>query len=364
VTGAGRSARDAALDALMLPFDDGALAWPADPRRVAFLRARAGVALPAQAAHWQCEQGFRPAADALLASGLQLLPTLQQGAFDCVLALPPRQRQESRALLARALALLAPGGCLVAAQRNDEGARSMHDDLDRLVGGVQAASKHHCRVAWATRPNPAAGAGEKFAPADRHPDAALATAWLADDQPRALGSDGLLRRPGLFAWDRLDAGSALLIDALPADLHGRAADLGAGVGALSVALLRRCPAITTLDLFEAEARALELARANVQASSPDIPVGYHWHDVSRGLPDRFDTIVMNPPFHTGRAAEPALGLAFIAAASDALAPGGRLVLVANRQLPYETALAAGFASVRRLRDADGFKVVEARKATA
>ncbi len=352
MTVAGKAARDLALDALMLPFDTGALGWPADPRRVCFLRARAGAALPRDAAAWRCEQGFRPDADRLLAAGLQLVPTINNGNFDLALVLPPRQRQEARALLARAAGLLAPGGCLVAAQHNDEGARSMQDDLAHLLGGqVQALSKHHCRVAWATRGAQAV-------------DPALAAAWLAGDVPRPLGVDGLLRRPGVFAWDRLDPGSALLIDALSPDLAGRAADLGAGVGALSVELLRRCPGIVSLDLFEAEARALELARANVEALAPDIPVDYHWHDVARGVPGRFDLVVMNPPFHAGRAAEPSLGNAFIAAARAALVPGGRLLLVANRHLPYEAALDSGFASVRRLREAEGFKVVEARRATA
>ena len=352
MTVAGKAARDLALDTLLLPFDTGVLDWPADPRRVCFLRARAGEALPHDAAAWHCEQSFRSSADRLLAGGLQVVPTLTQGAFDFALVLPPRQRQESRALLARAAGLLAPAGCLVAAQRNDEGARSMQDDLAGLIGtGVQALSKHHCRVAW----------GRLSA---QGIDATQAAAWLSDDRPRALGVDGLLRRPGVFAWDRLDPGSALLIDCLPPDLAGRAADLGAGVGALSVELLHRCPGIVALDLFEAEARALELARANVDALSPDIPVAYHWHDVARGVPGRFDVIVMNPPFHAGRAAEPALGHAFIAAAASALAPGGRLLLVANRHLPYEAALGAGFASVRVLREADGFKVILARRAPA
>ena len=352
MTVAGNAALDPALDTLMLPFETAAVDWPSDPGRVCFLRARAGDALPGDARAWSCEQGFRPAADRLLDAGLQLVPTIVHGAFEMALVLPPRQRQESRALLARAAGLLAQGGCLVAAQHNDDGARSMQDDLSRLMGGqAQVLSKHHCRVVWAAR-----GA--------QGIDAALAAAWLADDQPRPLGVDGLLRRPGVFAWDRLDPGSALLIDALPTDLAGRAADLGAGVGALSVELLRRCPGIVSLDLFEAEARALELARANVDALAPDIPVGYHWHDVARGLRDRFDVIVMNPPFHAGRAPEPNLGIAFIAAAASALLPGGRLLLVANRHLPYEAALATGFATVRRLRAADGFKVIEARKAAA
>ena len=58
-----------------------------------------------------------------------------------------------------------------------------------------------------------------------------------------------------------------------------------------------------------------------------------------------DAVVMNPPFHTGRTAEPGLGQAFITAAARLLAPQGQLWMVANRHLPYETALGGQFAHV-------------------
>jgi 16S rRNA (guanine1207-N2)-methyltransferase len=171
-----------------------------------------------------------------------------------------------------------------------------------------------------------------------------------------------MTRPGVFSWDRIDRGSALLADALPDDLAGRVADFGAGIGVLSLALLRRNPEIASLDLYEAEARALELARANVDGCDPDIPVGYHWHDVARGVPAQYDAIACNPPFHLGRDPDPALGIAFIRAAAASLVPGGRLWLVANRRLPYEAALGEAFARVREVRAAEGFKVVEAVRA--
>ena len=75
----------------------------------------------------------------------------------------------------------------------------------------------------------------------------------------------------------------------------------------------------------------------------------------------YDFIVSNPPFHEDRAERPELGRAFIAAASAALRAGGRLLLVANRQLPYEAELTRGFASVRTLVERDGFKVIEATR---
>jgi 16S rRNA (guanine1207-N2)-methyltransferase len=68
---------------------------------------------------------------------------------------------------------------------------------------------------------------------------------------------------------------------------------------------------------------------------------------------------MNPPFHAGRASEPDIGKAFVRAASSALKPGGRLLMVANRKLPYEHTLAQAFRRVLPVADQDGFKVIEA-----
>ena len=90
-----------------------------------------------------------------------------------------------------------------------------------------------------------------------------------------------------------------------------------------------------------------------------VALDFLWHDVTEGLPRTYDAIVSNPPFHRGREARSDLGQAFIAAASAALRPGGRFWLVANRHLPYEAALRAGFAGVRTVADEAGYKVLEA-----
>ena len=92
---------DPALEALLLPFQRELLQWPAGG--TAFLRARCNPTLEQQAPlGLVCEQTFKPDADALSSAGL-LVTTCLEGRHALVLALPPRQRDEARALIARAL---------------------------------------------------------------------------------------------------------------------------------------------------------------------------------------------------------------------------------------------------------------------
>ena len=388
---------DRVLETLLLPLQQGQLAMPEG--QALFLRARATDVLRdlgLQAI--VCEQGFKPDADALLRAGFTLhtAPAAvaeddvdAAGRFARVLVLPPRQREEARALLARAVDSLAPGGVVLVAMANDEGARSGEADLARLVGPVGTLTKNKCRAYWSSA---CGGAGWQ-------PDAALLAQWRVLDALRPVGDaaaagaaspmgalpgDGrFVSRPGLFAWDRVDPATELLAAHVPADTTGRVADLGAGHGMLAALLLARCRRIKGIDLFEAELRALDAARINLArwARGADEPsegaatgqdaagderrvrIGYHWHDVTTGIPGFYDVVVSNPPFHhVGRAALPEVGRRFILAAAAALRPGGSFWMVANRNLPYEAVLAERFGSVRIVVEAGGYKVIEAIRA--
>lgn len=343
------AAPDAALAALFVPFESSELRLPVDGR-VLFLRARAGVRLREMVQRgWLCEQSFMPFADELGRNGLRVGEPQAGELFPLVLVLPPRQRDEARALFARALLHTAPGGTVLVSMPNTEGAKSGEADLAKLTGVVQHLSKHKCRVFWST-PKPA------------DIDQALLAEWQALDALREI-VDGYISRPGLFAWDRIDRASALLASHLPHDLYGRVADLGAGYGYLASQVVARCPNVSAIDLYEAESRALEPGRINLARAQREcgreLAVAVHWSDVTRGLSQRYDAIVSNPPFHQGRADLPELGQAFITSAADALQPAGRLFIVANRHLPYEAVLASRFNEVRTLVVQEGFKVIEA-----
>ncbi len=341
-----RVASDSALDALMLPFAEGRIARVPG---ALFLQARAGVAL--HASQWPqlaCVQAFRPQAQALERAGFAVsLDADASRRWPLVLLLPPRQRDEARALYAQALALAEDGATVVVSVANDEGAKSAEADFARIAGPVASMSKHKCRVFWAR-----AGVGG---------DAGLAARWRQGDAVREV-APGWWSRPGVFAWDRIDAATALLIEHLPATLAGEVADLGAGSGVIADALLRNCPAVRAVDLYEADARALALAERNLAPHAQRAALGFHWHDVTTGLPRRYDVIVSNPPFHARqRQPRPELGQAFIRAAAQALRPRGELWLVANRQLPYEEVLADAFTDIRSVAGRGAFKVITARR---
>jgi 16S rRNA (guanine1207-N2)-methyltransferase len=323
-----------------------------DTARALFLNARPGLQR-ASDLQLRAQQSFKPLWDALVhEQGSECVRTtetaLQPASQALILLLPNRQREAARAETARALLSLNEHGVLLAAVANSEGAGAFEADLRALCSEVSVASKHKCRVLIAR-----AGGVDVSACED----------WSSLDAPRPLRTSGLLKRPmlgapGLFAVDRIDAGSALLIEHLPNDLAGAAADLGAGVGVLSAALLERCPGITSMDLFEAEARAVELAQRNL--ADARVPVHAHWSDVAAGIDGRFDVVVSNPPFHVGGRGLPALGQAFVRSAAAALKSGGRLLLVANAHLPYEAELARGFTDVQVRAATPAFKLIEAR----
>ncbi len=316
--------------ALAYAFETGALVQ----RRAFFLRAE-----PLALKDIDAEQSFRPEYLRLKQAGWTVTPRLDGGAYELGLVLLTKHKEENFANIARGWELLAPGGRLVCAGANDDGAASLERHAAKAFGGVDSLSKFHSRVFW-------------FAKGERRPP----DYWhgLAGLQP--VGTGPWLSQPGIFSWDRVDDGSALLARYLPGDIAGAVADFGCGWGYLSRHLLDHCPGITRLDMIDAEHRAVEAARANVA----DPRAKAHWLDlIAEPAPAAYDAIVCNPPFHAGRAAQPALGQGFIAAASRTLKPGGRFYMVANRGLPYEPLLKEHFASFETLADNNKFRVSRA-----
>lgn len=329
------------LETLWLPFVDGALDEPGADRRAFFIRAEGGGGLPR---HWRsrlvCEQTIREEFDALGAAGFETV-TLLEGKFECGMCLATRHRRENDANVARGWELLEEGGTLVCAGRNEVGIKSMEKRLGKFVEIAGKISKNHCRVFWM----------RKTEPSNPFPEE-----WLELARPAShMDGPSFVTQPGIFSWNKVDRGSAFLLDSLPATIAGDVADFGAGWGFISHELLDRFERIKRIDLFENEKLALDAARLNVT----DGRASFFWADLTgQATGDRvYDWVVTNPPFHTSSRTDITLGCRFIEVAARSLGHGGRLLLVANRQLPYEREVKRLFGEVERLAESADFKVL-------
>ena len=88
-----------------------------------------------------------------------------------------------------------------------------------------------------------------------------------------------------------------------------------------------------------------------------------WDDLTAPdkLPKNLDFVIMNPPFHSGKGANSAIGIKFIESAHHALKRYGQLYLVANNHLPYERSLEQLFHKHEIIAQKNGFKVICAGK---
>lgn len=335
-----------ALDTLFLPLEKELLPRPARASRVLFLNAHIHPALRNfQNTELHCQQFYKPYAERLERGGIQVSPDVPENAalYDFALAFIPKNKTEAHYMMATGLSRLKTGGYFLCAAANKTAGRQLEKMLRNLgCGQVQTASKNKARAAWAKKNSP----DEK----------ALNTALEAGNLQEILDGE-YISRPGIYGWDKIDQGSRILLQHMPKTLSGRGADFGCGYGYLSCNILRNNPHIEAFYCIDADYRAMHACRLNIEACKPESRIEYLWENLAAARPAvrDLDFIVMNPPFHEGKKADPALGQVFIKTAANALKPGGTLWMVANIHLPYEAALEAEFTKSENIFERGGFK---------
>jgi 16S rRNA (guanine1207-N2)-methyltransferase len=276
-----------------------------------------------------------------LIPGSEKLESVQEASLGQMVVLAPPGTVERRHTIALALKALAPGAPLTVLAPKDKGGSRLAKELKGFGCTVAETARRHHRICTCERPSALIGLDEA----------------LADGMPRLDEALGLWTQPGVFSWNRIDPGSALLQQQLPA-LSGRGADLGCGIGYLARKILTS-PKVEHLTLIDIDRRAVEMAEHNID----DPRASVRWADVRSGSGQLtgLDFVVMNPPFHDGGTEDQSLGQTFIRRAAEALRPGGICWLIANRHLAYEAVLKSLFRRVTLKIEAGGYKVYEAQK---
>lgn len=324
-----------------------------DRQQGCFIRAMVECDLPDdKRAFIDHEQSWKPAAEELEQQGVTVLPVLSKENYDFALLLLTRHRDENLYNFTRAMTLLKDGGRLICAAANDLGAGRYEKELARLAGGLQGkASKFKCRAFWAEK--------------NEHLNQEILAEWRKLGRSISVAkSQGLVSKVGIFSANEIDKGTAFLWENLPTNLKGHGADLGAGYGALTAQLLRTNEAVTGMDLYEAEALALECAEENLQSYQDKIELNFHWRNVLDPLKRPrlgYDFVIMNPPFHVQKYQKVSLGQQFVQQAAKNMRGGGQLWMVANRGVPYEETLQSCFRKVEKIADDGHYHIWKAIK---
>lgn len=278
--------------------------------------------------------------------------SLQAGA---ALILGTSSKAENYVNFARAVRSVRPGGWVIFTIANSLGAASLERIMASFAPIEAQLSKYHCRVFGIKVPQDLSD--EKLR--------SVLDDWNSGFAYRMCEDSGLLSRPGIFSWNKLDGGSELLCRYLAkAELSGAGADLGSANGCLSKAVLESEAAqngeVSRIDLFEDEYISLAAAKKLLKDKAGRVRLGFFWADVVQDVPEeQYDWIVMNPPFHQGQTRVLNLGREFVASAARALTWRGVLYVVVNRTLPYEETLETYFGTVEKVDENNGFKVFKA-----
>jgi len=273
------------------------------------------------------------------------------GCYDLIALRLPRAKDELLMLAHAAAARLESGAPLLLYGANDEGVTSAAKAVRGVLeGGDVVAHGRHCRI---LRFLDVAGAAIGR-------DALDVWARPVVEVPSELAERRPITYPGVFAADRTDPGTALLLGAVGAPRpHARVLDFGCGWGVVGAVLAVREPSIS-LTLLDADAVALEAAARNVPGAAIVLADGLDAPGDAGAPDERFDWIVANPPYHKGKGESLDVVAALVTGARDRLARRGRLALVVQRRLPVGRLLEERFKRVAVLAEDGVYRVWDAR----
>ncbi|MDD9893917.1 MAG: class I SAM-dependent methyltransferase [Gammaproteobacteria bacterium] len=169
----------------------------------------------------------------------------------------------------------------------------------------------------------------------------------------------LSAKPGLFNKGQVDKGTELLLQHLP-KLHGRVLDMGCGGGVISLAAIAKgAESVLAADSSAVALAAAQESLALNNTESVEVVASDVYSDIPRDIGGSFDWVLSNPPFHSGIATDYQPARRLIQDSKRYVRSGGRLMIVANRHLPYEQWLEATFSRWEVLVQESGFKVLVA-----
>ena len=271
--------------------------------------------------------------------------------FATVLYRVSKERPTSHHIINCAARVLQTGGILYLSGEKNHGIKTYAKNAAKLLGGRDTAKKH----------------GDSYL---AEIEKTLIPQRLLDckDYPqlRPIGEQlgiNFASKPGIFGWNKIDQGSAFLVEHLaeflaPLKSKHSLLDLGCGYGYISC-LANQLQRFSTTVATDNNAAALAACQHNLQQLQACFEVVAS--DAGDAINDRFDVILCNPPFHQGFAVEGDLTLRFLQAAARLLGKEGAALFVVNSFIPLEKKAEHLFRHIQTVANNGQFKLVQLKQ---
>jgi 16S rRNA (guanine1207-N2)-methyltransferase len=273
--------------------------------------------------------------------------------FDTIAFRVAKEKALVHHVINAALQRLRPGGWLWLAGEKSDGIRTY---IDKTAAGAADKSVDYAgALLQLERDGPRLLGGIRRGAALGEPlDERNYTQWQQLQLARDLTA---WSKPGIFGWQKLDAGSTFLIEQLdtvfPAPPQ-TVLDLGCGYGYLTLMAARRWPQ-AHFTATDNNVIATEACRRNLREAAVSGEV--YCSDAGGDIDARFDAVLCNPPFHSGFDVDGGLTDRFLAATAQLLAPGGRALFVVNQFIGLEARAQKRFRHVETVARNRSFKLV-------
>ena len=299
--------------------------------------------------------------------------------YDAALLTVPKGRFYTRKLFTCIKRALKPNAPLYLVGQTQLGAKSIIKDAAQYFGsGETTIIKKHCRVGTCYKTEQVKQTrwqNQSGLVLDSYHTYDL----LVSDPPQSHQT-----LPGIFSWEHLDDGSAMLLDHLTSEIvkDKTVWDVGCGSGVLGLTAAQRGAKHVHLSDIDLLALACAWQNTSNQSLHDNISIGaadttrdfypiqcdnhspYPLLQVdinNNAVPEPVDLIITNPPYHQGHEQNLSMMQRLLESARPRLARNGQLLIVANTFLPYAKMLKrAGYTS-EVIRRTNAFSIHRAQK---
>lgn len=262
--------------------------------------------------------------------------------FDLLLIFIPKAKKEVQYLLANLTPHLAQGAAIILVGEKKCGIKSAGSLLKPYASNINTLdSARHCSLLYCELSN-------EVAPFTQEEWIKTYPLKVADTTLQ------ICSLPGVFSHGELDKGSELLLQNLPSKLTGSLLDFGCGAGVIGCYIKKSFPDVE-IDMVDINAYAL--ASAKLTLIKNKLNANVFASNVFSDVEKKYNTLLSNPPFHSGKQTNYVAAETFINQSPSFLAPRGTLSLVANKFLRYEPLLTASYSNLVTSQQNNKFKVL-------